>query len=133
MLLIQEAPHGRLSHLAPTLNPFKQGDYTDLGLENLGLGKRYTWQLRKALTLHGAQIPGLPLRIRITPENLIAIEPSDGTEEAILPNNWQQGVLTVITATNTITWLGKLVAPAHIPPNLDKTKYHQTDDGLLLK
>src|SRR5262245_11653730 len=107
--MISEMPHTFFLGLLPAALAFLQGRFVDLGFENLGLSPQNTRSIMQAFGGSGVCIPGTGVRMRFVYPHA-AIEPTDGSETATLPEHWKECVL-VADDQGVPTWVGKKVRP----------------------
>jgi hypothetical protein len=128
--LISEMPHTYFVGNLPPDFAFLQGRYVDLGFENLGLTPEEHRKIMLAFGGVGVQMPDTQLRLRFAYPNTV-VEPVDGTEQAVLPDDWRQAVI-VTNNDDKFTWIGKRVRPDQYG-QIDFNLYHDEGDGYRLK
>ena len=125
--MIKETPHTYFLGFLPLALAFLEGRFVDLGFENLGLTSSEHRAIMLAFGGTGLSIPGTQLRMRFAYPHAV-VEPVDGSETAVLPNCWKEGVL-VIADQGAPTWVGKKVRPDQTT-GFDLQQYKDSGEGL---
>lgn len=107
--VIHEAPHTLITGDIPEPLKFLDGNFIDLGFENLGLPREEAAAIYKGFLGSGVGIPGTGYKLRYTKIGVTMIEPIDG-DEAMLPDHWAEAVL-VLDSNGSPLYAGKRVRP----------------------
>ena len=91
-MMICEAQRTRFPGHLPAGFECLRGPLVDLGFDRLGLTPDALDAIRLAFVGSGVRVPGTECRLRCVRPVLSVVEPADGGEPAILPNDWRAGV-----------------------------------------
>lgn len=95
-MMIHEAQHTRFPGYLPAGFECLRGPFADLGFDRLGLAAADLDAVLLAFVGTGVRVPGTNFRLRCVRPVLSVVEPADGNEAAILPDDWQRGVVPIV-------------------------------------
>lgn len=106
---------------------FLGGGLADLGFDNLDLPPQEQNRLLLAFVGRGVRVPETAYRLRNWGIRSF-VEAADGSEEAVLPDDWKQGLVMPTRKHDGYLWIGKRV-PKNCIGNADLSDYADAGDG----
>lgn len=127
--IIREAPHTTIQSHIPIELEFLEGQFVDLGFENMDLPEDQKQAIYRSFVGPGVAIPGTKWKLRYLRTGQTFVEPIGDEQILTLPDNWKQCVL-VLDSTGGWAWIGKRVRPDQIG-EVDWDRYEEKQDGYI--